>query len=339
MPTSRDGTRYRLNKPVLYRVCILLCALLCPSMASAEWHQRQLDLMGTRISLELWHDQATLATRCAEQVFDEMRRIEALMSTYLDASEISFINNNAAISAIDISAEMHHILEKSLYFSRVSDGAFDISYASVGYAYDYRERQQPDQASVAAKLPAIDYRHIELAENRVRFLHSGVRIDLGGIAKGYAVDRAVEIVSQCGISQAMISAGGDSRIIGDRGGRPWMIGIQHPRDPSAIALRVPLSETAVSTSGDYERFFIEDGERIHHIIDPATGRSAKKSWSATVTGPDAMTTDALSTTIFILGAAKGLALIESLDGIDAIIIDSAGKLHYSSGFKSPETDG
>jgi thiamine biosynthesis lipoprotein len=268
-----------------------------------------------------------------------MRRIEALMSTYLDASEISFINNNAAISAIDISAEMHHILEKSLYFSRVSDGAFDISYASVGYAYDYRERQQPDQASVAAKLPAIDYRHIELAENRVRFLHSGVRIDLGGIAKGYAVDRAVEIVSQCGISQAMISAGGDSRIIGDRGGRPWMIGIQHPRDPSAIALRVPLSETAVSTSGDYERFFIEDGERIHHIIDPATGRSAKKSWSATVTGPDAMTTDALSTTIFILGAAKGLALIESLDGIDAIIIDSAGKLHYSSGFKSPETDG
>jgi thiamine biosynthesis lipoprotein len=120
-----------------------------------------------------------------------------------------------------------------------------------------------------------------------------------------------------------------------------MIGIQHPRDPSAIALRVPLSETAVSTSGDYERFFIEDGERIHHIIDPATGRSAKNSWSATVTGPDAMTTDALSTTIFILGAAKGLALIESLDGdgIDAIIIDSAGKLHYSSGFKSPETDG
>jgi thiamine biosynthesis lipoprotein len=158
-------------------------------MASADWHQRQLDLMGTRISLELWHDEATLAARCAEQVFDEMRRIEALMSTYLDASEISFINNNAAISAIDISAEMHHILEKSLYFSRVSDGAFDISYASVGYAYDYRERQQPDQASVAAKLPAIDYRHIELAENRVRFLHSGVRIDLGGIAKGYAVGR------------------------------------------------------------------------------------------------------------------------------------------------------
>ena len=131
MPTSRDGTRYRLNKPVLYRVCILLCALLCPTLATADWHQRQLDLMGTRISLELWHDQATLATRCAEQVFDEMRRIEALMSTYLDASEISFINNNAAISAIDISAEMHHILEKSLFFSRVSDGAFDISYASV----------------------------------------------------------------------------------------------------------------------------------------------------------------------------------------------------------------
>ncbi|MDH3762893.1 MAG: FAD:protein FMN transferase [Gammaproteobacteria bacterium] len=339
MLTSRGGTRYRLRKPVFRCVCILLCALLSPAFASADWHQQQLDLMGTRVSLELWHKDATLAAGCGEQVFDEMRRIEALMSTYLDSSEISHINNNAAISALEISAEMHQILEKSLYFSRISDGAFDITYASVGYAYDYRNRQQPDRASVAAKLPAIDYRHVELGKNRVRFLHSGVRINLGGIAKGYAVDRAIDIVSQCGISQAMISAGGDSRIIGDRGGRPWMIGIQHPRDSSAIALRVPLSETAVSTSGDYERFFIEDGERIHHIIDPTTGRSAKNSWSATVTGPNAMTTDALSTTIFILGAVKGLALIESLDGIDAIIIDSAGKLHYSSGFETPETDG
>lgn len=295
--------------------------------------------MGTRISVELWHDESTAATQCSERVFSEMRRIEALMSTYLDSSELSFINNNAAVSAVDISAEMHRVIEKSLYFSKISDGAFDITYASVGYAYDYRKRQQPSDASVTSKLPAIDYRHIELVSDKIRFGHSDVRIDLGGIAKGYAVDRAVDIVRQCGISQAMISAGGDSRIIGDRRGRPWMVGIQHPRDPSGLALRVPLSETAVSTSGDYERFFIDNGERVHHIINPTTGRSAKNSWSATVTGPDAMTTDALSTTIFILGAVKGLALIESLDGIDAIIIDSAGKLHYSSGFESPETEG
>jgi thiamine biosynthesis lipoprotein len=118
-----------------------------------------------------------------------------------------------------------------------------------------------------------------------------------------------------------------------------MLGIEHPRKPEGIALRLPLSESAISTSGDYERFFIEDGNRVHHIINPETGRSANKSWSATVIGPSAIATDALSTTIFILGAVKGLALIESLDGIDAIIIDSDGKVHYSSGFEAPETEG
>ena len=338
MLTHWGGIRYRAHKAVFNGFCILFLLLLSQPSASAAWHQQQRDMMGTRISIELWHDESAVAAQCSERVFAEMQRVEALMSTYLDSSEISFINNNAAISAIEISNEMRQIIEKSLYFSTLSEGAFDITYASVGYAYDYRKRQQPDDASVATKLPAIDYRHIELGNNRIRFGHSGVRIDLGGIAKGYAVDRAIDIVRQCGISQAMISAGGDSRIIGDHRGRPWMIGIQHPRNPTAIALRVPLSETAVSTSGDYERFFIQDGERVHHIINPATGRSAKNSWSATVTGPNAMTTDALSTTLFILGAVKGLALIESLEGIDAIIIDSAGKLHYSSGFEPPEPE-
>ena len=329
------GFRY---KAIILSVLQLYFISLAP-IASAAWHQQQRDMMGTRIAVELWHDEPAVAAQCSEQVFGEMRRIEALMSSYRDSSELSFINNNAAISAVEISDEMRQVIEKSLYFSVISAGAFDITYASVGYAYDYRKRQQPSDTLVASKLPAIDYRHIELEHNRIRFGNSGVRIDLGGIAKGYAVDRAIGIVQQCGISQAMISAGGDSRIIGDRRGRPWMIGIQHPRDPAGIALRVPLSETAVSTSGDYERFFIQDGERVHHIINPATGRSAKNSWSATVTGPNAMTTDALSTTIFILGAVKGLALIESLEGIDAIIIDSTGKLHYSSGFEPPETEG
>lgn len=313
--------------------------LLQSSLLHAGWYQQQRDMMGTRVSLELWHPESVVAQDCSAKAFAEMRRIEALMSTYQAGSEISFINDNAAVNAVEISDEMAQIIEKSLYFSEISNGAFDITYASVGYAYDYRNSQQPSDESIAAKLPAIDYRHIEIADNRIRFRQSGVRIDLGGIAKGYAVDRAIDIVERCGISQAMISAGGDSRITGDRGGRPWMLGIKHPRKPEGIALRLPLSESAISTSGDYERFFIEDGKRVHHIINPETGRSANKSWSATVIGPSAIATDALSTTIFILGAVKGLALIESLDGFDAIIIDSDGKVHYSSGFEAPETEG
>ncbi len=269
-----------------------------------------------------------------------MRRIEALMSPYIDSSELSYINANAALDPIEISAEMARMIERSLYFSEISRGAFDITYASVGYAYDYRARTRPDDAAIERKLSAIDYHHIDLDGNRIRFRHAEVRIDLGGIAKGYAVDRAADIVTaECGIDEALISAGGDSRIIGDRRGRLWMIGIQHPRNPSELALRLPLANSAISTSGDYERFFIENGERVHHIINPTTGRSASGSWSATVTGPDAMTTDALSTTIFILGADKGMALIETLDGIDAIIIDNQGKLHYSSGFEPPSSEG
>ena len=174
--------------------------------------------------------------------------------------------------------------------------------------------------------------------NELRFNDPGVRIDLGGIAKGYAVDRAIEIAKRCGIDEALISAGGDSKILGKKQGRPWIIGIQHPRKKNEMALVLPLSDTAISTSGDYERFFIRDGQRIHHIINPSTGKSATVTWSATVTGPDAITTDALSTTIFVLGAIKGIALIETLENIDAVIIDNEGNVHYSSGFQEPTSN-
>ncbi|MDJ0776618.1 MAG: FAD:protein FMN transferase [Gammaproteobacteria bacterium] len=320
------------------RLVLLILLFGLPFWVQAEWHNAQRDIMGTRISLDTWHADATRAAECANRVFEELRRIEVLMSTYIATSEISRINADAAVSSLEISPELAGLIEKSLYFSDISGGAFDITYASVGYAYDYRNKQQPDDEALARALPAIDYRHVELDGNRIRFRHAGVRIDLGGIAKGYAVDRGVATLASCGISRAMLSAGGDSRIIGDRGGHPWVIGIQHPRDPEAIALRVPLSDTAVSTSGDYERFFFADGERVHHILNPKTGKSAEGSWSATVTGPDAMTTDALSTTLFVLGAVEGIALIESLEGFDAIVIDHHGKVHYSSGFKEPESE-
>ncbi len=324
--------RFRFN-------CLIPLLALAATPAGAEWYQQQRELMGTRVEVELWHESAGSAARCAGLAFDEIGRIESVMSTYLGGSEITFINNNAAIAPVEISAEMGYLLRESLRFSELTGGAFDITYASVGHAYDYRARQKPDDRAIAHGLAAIDYRHVELADGKVRFRHGGVRIDLGGIAKGYAVDRAAAVLRDCGVVDAMVSAGGDSRILGDRRGRAWVIGIRHPRDPDGIALRLPLANSAISTSGDYERFFLDAGERVHHIINPGTGRSATRSWSATVTGPDAVTTDALSTSIFVLGAADGLALIERLDGIDAIIIDNHGKLHYSSGFEPPANGG
>jgi len=163
-----------------------------------------------------------------------------------------------------------------------------------------------------------------------------VRIDLGGIAKGHAVDQGIEILRQCGIQSALLSAGGDSRILGDKRGQAWMTGIRHPRQKDKFIVAIPLSNTAISTSGDYERFFIEDGVRYHHILNPASGEPAQKSRSVTVLGPDATTTDALSTALFVMGPAQALSLVETLSGIDAIIIDAGGKIHYSRGLQPPE---
>ncbi len=333
---SKPGSLLYYARFIFLTLSLSLCA---QSSALADWYKQQRDIMGTRISIELWHADSGIAANCSEKIIAEMHRIDALMSPYKRSSELSFINNNATIAAVEISAELAHLIDRSLYFSEISQGAFDITYASVGYAYDFRNRRKPSDQAVALRLDAIDYRHISLQGQKLQFLHRDVRIDLGGIAKGYAVDRAIDITRSCGIKQAMISAGGDSRIIGNKRGRPWIIGIQHPRKPDEVVLVLPLSDTAISTSGDYERFYIENGKRVHHIINPSTGRSAQASWSATVTGADAMTTDALSTTIFVLGAIQGMALIETLDGIDAIIIDSNGKLHYSSGLQPPEVEG
>ena len=322
----------------LFAVFLFVSSLLLvitPSHCRADWFKQQRDIMGTRISVELWHTDKLLASKCSQQIFAELNRLDELMSPYRSNSEISFINNNASIGPIKISAEMSYVIDRSLHFSEISGGAFDITFASVGYQYDYRKKIQPSEQFIKLGLSSIDYRHIKLEHDKIQFNNSGVRIDLGGIAKGYAVDRAIQIAQNCGINEAMISAGGDSRILGKKHGKPWIIGIQHPRKKNELALVLPLSDTAISTSGDYERFFIRDGQRIHHIINPSTGKSATATWSATVTGPDAMTTDALSTTVFVLGAKNGIALIETLKNIDAVIIDNQGTVHYSSGLQEP----
>jgi len=166
-------------------------------------------------------------------------------------------------------------------------------------------------------------------------MRSGMRIDLGGIAKGYAVDQSIVLLKGLGIKHAMVSAGGDSRLLGDKHGRDWLVGIRHPRKEQVAAIKLPLADIAVSTSGDYERFFISDGIRHHHIINPKTGDSARELMSVTIIGPKGVMTDALSTTVFVLGVSKGLSLIESLPDYSAIIIDAQFKTHYSSDLMEP----
>jgi FAD:protein FMN transferase len=163
-----------------------------------------------------------------------------------------------------------------------------------------------------------------------------MRIDLGGIAKGYAVDRGIAILKARGIEHAVVTAGGDTRIIGDRFGRPWIVGIRNPDDKSKVVTRIPLVDTAMSTSGDYERYFDENGVRYHHIIDPRTGQSARKVRSATILGPTAMQTDGLSKTAFVLGPEEAMKIIERLPDFDAIFVTPDGRVLYTKGLAPPQ---
>lgn len=312
---------------------IIILSLLFAPAVHAEWFKATRAIMGTAIHVELWSENAVVAEKDIDLVLDEMRRIDALMSPYKPDSELYLINKLATKHPVTISPELFNLIKRSFTFSKLSHGAFDISFASVGYMYDYRNKQMPSKQQIKSKLGAINYKHIKLdpGNTSIFFTRPGMRIDLGGIAKGYAVDNAIHILQQHGVTQAMVSAGGDTRIIGDREGRPWMVGIRDPRNKNRSAVLLPLSQTAISTSGDYERYFIKDGVRHHHILNPKTGDSVHELRSVSILTSESTTADALSTTVFILGLKKGMKLIASLPDTEAIIIDNTGKINYSNG--------
>jgi FAD:protein FMN transferase len=324
---------------------IPLCALLLAAAglstpAHAEWVRRITDgIMGTRITVELWSDDRPKAEEAIDALLDEMRHIDESMSTYKPTSEVSQVNAKAADGPMKISKELFDLLVKAREYSVITDGAFDITYASVGYMYNFPKHIRPTDAQISKALPAVSYKHVLLdpKNQTVQFTQKGVRIDLGGIAKGYSVDCGIDVLKAHGITRAYVSAGGDSRIIGDRFGKPWVVGIRDPRKGEGeVIKRVPLIDAAISTSGDYERFFDEDGVRYHHIIDPHTGHSASKVRSATIIGPYATRTDGLSKTAFVLGPDKAMEIYNRIDDIDAIIVRLDGSVIYSKGIQ-PDT--
>jgi thiamine biosynthesis lipoprotein len=315
-----------------------LLALLCwPAFVHAEWFSDKRAIMGTAVSVELWLDDAKAAQEAIEAVMREMVHIDQTMSPFIETSELALINREAAQHPVKISAEMFFLLKTSLHYSEISHGAFDISFASVGYLYDYRNHIEPSKDQIASHLAAIDYRSIILdaKTSTVHFLKPGMRIDLGGIAKGYAVDRGADILLARGVKNAIVTAGGDSRIIGDRRGRPWMVGIKDPRIKDKEAVVLPLADTALSTSGDYERYFMDGERRVHHIINPRTGTSATGVRSVSVMAPHGIDTDALTKPLFILGVERGMQIIDRIPGVDAIVIDDQGQLFYSKNLAPP----
>ena len=301
----------------------------------AKWMSREEAIMGTAIRAELWHEDPAAGEAALDAVMEEMHRIDRAMSPFKPESELSYLNREAAKAPVPVSKEMFELVARSVEFSRLSEGAFDITFASVGYMFDYRNGTKPTVEKIAAALPGIDYRHIRLERGRgtIEFARHGVRIDLGGIAKGHAVDNCVALLKARGVKEALVVAGGDSRVLGDRRGRPWMIGVRDPRRKNTMVAMIPLADAAISTSGDYERYFEADGVRYHHILDPKTGTSATGARSVTIVGPDTTTTEGISKSVFIMGPERGIRFAESLPGIDAVIIDSDGSMHCTAGLR------
>lgn len=342
VPYLRSGPAFRASVPRFTAATRLFLGLFfglaLATTASAAWLDRHEAIMGTNIDVELWHDDPAKGAAAADAVIAEMHRIDALMSHYKPESQLSLINARASREPVVVDPELFDLIRTSLRFSQITDGAFDITYASVGYLYDYRNHVKPSEAQIKAALPGVNWRNLLLdaKAHSVRFEHEGMRIDLGGIAKGYAVDRSIAILQTSGVQHAVVTAGGDTRIIGDRFGRPWVVGIRHPDDKSKVVTRIPLVDTAMSTSGDYERYFDEKGVRYHHILDPKTGHSASKVRSATILGPTAMETDGLSKTAFVLGPEKAIEIIERLPDFDAIFVRPDGHVLYTKGLQPPD---
>jgi thiamine biosynthesis lipoprotein len=297
------------------------------------WASRDEAIMGTAIHVELWSESPAEGDAAIGAVMAEMHRIDRAMSPHKPDSELSRINRDAAARPVPVSEEMFALLRRAIDFSALSGGAFDITYASVGHLYDYRVGVRPSDEAIAAARPGIGWRQLVLdaGARSVRFAHPKTRIDLGGFAKGHAVDNAAAILARRGILHAIVSAGGDSRVLGDRRGRPWTIAIRDPRRPGEVVAVLPLEDVAISTSGDYERFFERDGVRCHHLIDPKTGRSPATVHSVTILAADGLTTEALSKSVFVMGIEQGMRLVESQQGVDAVVVDAAGRLNFSSG--------
>lgn len=296
--------------------------------------------MGTDIELIASESDETKVNTAFDLVIEEMKRIENEMSEWREGTYVSRINQKAGKEAVIVPVELFNVISAAQKVSGLSDGAFDISWAAMRGIWKFTKGEEriPSSEEITKALPLINYKNIELNDSKksVFLKKEGMAIGLGGIAKGYSVDKAMEILVRHGITNAIVKAGGDMRIQGTEDGKPWDIGIQHPRDKSKVLSALHLSNISISTSGDYERFFIKDGVLYHHIIDPKTAMPARGCMSVTIIAPDTMTSDALSTAVFVLGPEKGMQLIQLLPGIEGIIVDSSGAIHYSAGIEKKD---
>jgi len=296
---------------------------------------RTTQAMGTEIRFVVYTSDEDRALRAFEAGFAEFHRLEAMMTTWKPDSEVSRINAAAGVEPVKVSPETLEVIEMSDRASKMSGGAFDITFYALHGLWKFDDdmvKKVPDADELKRRLALVDYRKviIDHGKSTVFLKDKGMAINLGGIAKGYAVDKATEILRRAGFKDGLIQAGGDLMCAGNKLGKPWTTGIRDPRGPrDAVFAVMQLDDHAFSTAGDYERFFFLGGKRYHHILDPKTGQPARASKSVTIYAPNAFLADAVDDAVFIMGWKKGIEMVESLPDVGAVVVDAAGKVHMS----------
>jgi thiamine biosynthesis lipoprotein len=318
--------------------------------AKAHLVERAGVAMGSELRLTAWAADDAAAQSAFAAVFTEFDRLDALMSVWRSGSDVLRVNAAAGDHAVPASADVREALRTARQISEWTGGKFDVTFGALSDIWKFDHDQDntvPDGDAIRRRLPLIDYRQIEIDEHAgtVFVKRKGMRVHLGGIGKGYAVEHAVSIMRRAGLQDFLIQAGGDLYAAGHKDGKPWRLGIADPRGPGGRSFAtVDLSDGTFSTSGDYARSFVKDGIRYHHILDPATGQPARGCRSVTIVADSPLLADGLSTGVFILGPVEGMALIERLPDVEGVIVTAENKVLVSSGLKdtfvllAPPTD-
>ena len=294
-------------------------------------------LMGTLVEVTAVAQDNATAQQAAVSALSEIRRLEQLLSPWISTSDLSRLNAAAGRHPVKVSPETMGLLKRSLDMAQLTEDGFSIVIGPAVEAWNVNEQPRiPSDTELARLRPLIDLSALQLndRDGTVYLARDGMRVDVGGIGKGFAADRAVDAMRQTGALAGVIALSGDIKTFGEMpDGHPFVFGIQHPREPSALIGRIALKNEAISTAGDYERFFERDGVRYHHILDPNTLQPARGCQSVTIVAKEGVIADGLDTGIFTMGPERGMALIERLADVEGIIVDSQGHILVSSGLK------
>jgi len=326
-----------------FRVLIFIFLVLFLCSCGKKEYSKVEFLMDTVVEIKVYHKNKGEAQKAIDSSMEEMRRVEQKMSCFLPGSEVSRINKEAFLEGkkgsplaegwIPLSDELFSLLEETVLLSKLTKGSFDITIFPLWkiWKFEGENSEVPGKGEIEKVLKLVNYNNVILKDGKIGFARKEMGIDLGGIAKGYAVDAAVNVLKKKNINSAMVNAGGDMYVLGRKQGKFWRIGIRHPRREGEILGIIEVENKAVVTSGDYERFFFSGGKRYHHIINPKTGYPADECQSVTIVAEEATFADGLATGIFVLGPKEGMALIENLAGVEGVIINKEGDVSVSSG--------